>query len=282
MSIEIHTMLKQNILCINVDQYHVKDKRVETMDDEIRSTSEPWQNRISTLQSDEITAAEERLLTNPGQGLIETTFSPFHCLYSDALHFHNEARLRLASSEGEASRLSRAALVLYLDSASALVHQAAVELGRPELWPLVADPSRPMPLAEVWRVLPAIVGEGPAGPFRPEQAPWPQFTELLAMRISWLYPGPAANRKAYYKQSHVDGSFEVLAPHESRDMGGPAPETLVWPRTGLPRDPYAIRPHHVDTARKVLDNAIEALDRRLFGALTRDNRHRREPVRRMN
>jgi hypothetical protein len=38
----------------------------------------------------------------------------------------------------------------------------------------------------------------------------------------------------------------------------------------------------VDTARKVLDNAIEALDRRLFGALTRDNRHRREPVRRMN
>lgn len=252
------------------------------MDDEVRETQETWHNRISSLESEEMTLATERMMVNPPQGLIETTYSPFHCLYSDALHFHNEARLRVSVSEAEASRLSRASLLLYLSSASSLVHQAAVELGRPELWPLVADPSRPMPLAEVWRVLPAIVGEGPAGPFRPEQAPWPQFTELLALHLSWLYPGPASQRKAYYKQSNLDGSFEVLAPHESKAQGGPPPESLVWPKTGLPRDPYALRPHHLDTARKVLDSAIEALDRRLFGALLRDNRHRREPVQRLS
>lgn len=251
------------------------------MDDEVRESKETWQNRISGLESEDISVATERLITNPPQGLIETTYSPFHCFYSDALHFHTEARLRMSISEAEASRLSRAAFGLYLDSASALVHQAAVELGRPELWPLVADPSRPMPLAEVWRVLPAIVGEGPAGSFRPEQAPWPQFTELLALRISWIYPGGPAQRKAYYKQSNLDGSFEVLAPHESKELGGPPAESLVWPKTGLPREPYALRPHHLDTARKVLDSAIDALDRRLFGALTRENRHRREPVHRL-
>ncbi len=53
---------------------------------------------------------------------------------------------------------------------------------------------------------------------------------------------------------------------------------LVYPRTGLPRDPYALRPHHLDTIRGILDSAIEALDRKLDGLLTRDNRHRREPI----
>ena len=57
------------------------------------------------------------------------------------------------------------------------------------------------------------------------------------------------------------------------------PDLLHFPRTGLPRDPYALRPRHLDTARGVLDAAIEALDRRFGGALVRDGRHRKEPVR---
>lgn len=245
------------------------------------NASEQWRNRIASLEPVSTSLTTESQQAPPSVGMIETTFSPFHCLYNDALHFHTESRLKDHESRAEGSRYARAALTLYLDCASALVHQAAVELGRPELWPLVADPSRPLPLAEVWRILPSIVGEGPAGPFRPDQAPWPQFTEMIAMRLSWIYPGPPSQRKAYYKQSNLDGSFEVLLPHESQTLGGPRPDQLVWPRTGLPRDPYALRPHHIDTARKVLDSAIEALDRRLYGALTRENRHRREPVRRV-
>src|SRR5271157_2592129 len=85
---------------------------------------------------------------------LETVVSPFHCLYQDGLHFHTQSRL--AQSEGEAARLARAALLLYVSSAEALVRQAAVELGRPELRGLLADPSRPLPLAEAWRLLPAI------------------------------------------------------------------------------------------------------------------------------
>ena len=48
--------------------------------------------------------------------ILETIVSPFHCLYQDALEFHTQSQLRLARSEGEASRLARAALMLYLAS----------------------------------------------------------------------------------------------------------------------------------------------------------------------
>jgi hypothetical protein len=213
--------------------------------------------------------------------VIETTFSPFHCLYQDALHFHTQSRL--AKSDGEASRLARAALLLYISAAEALVHQAAEELGRQELRGLIADPSRPLPLAEAWRLLPAIAAEPgtPTRPFDPDSPPWPQFVELLMLRTSWAYPGPPSSRRAYYRSSRRDGDYEPLQPHQ---MPPPlrrtaSPDRLAFPRTGLPRDPYALRPRHLDAARGVLDAAIEALDRRMGGTLTQGQRHRREPVR---
>jgi hypothetical protein len=211
--------------------------------------------------------------------VIETIVSPFHCFYQDALFFHTQSKRAAPRSDGEASRLARAALLSYFAAAEALVHQAAVELGRPELAPLIADPSRPMQLADAWRLLPAILADGPAGPFQPEQPPWPQFAELLALRAAWLYPGAAADRRAYYRSHRKDADYEPLSPHQIPAALNLPSERLAYPRTGLPRDPYALRPHHLDTARGVLDAAIDALDRRLGGALTRDQRHRIEPVR---
>jgi hypothetical protein len=213
--------------------------------------------------------------------VVEAVVSPFHCLYQDALHFHTQSRL--AQSEGEAARLARASLLLYISSAEALVRQAAVELGRPELRGLLADPSRPLPLAEAWRLLPAIVAEPgvPTRSFDPEAPPWPQFAELLMLETSWVYPGPASSRRAYYRSLRRESDYEPMEPHHvptalKRSL---RTETLTYPRTGLPRDPYALRPRHLDTARGVLDAAIEALDRRMEGALCNAHRHRREPVR---
>lgn len=210
--------------------------------------------------------------------VIETVVSPFQCLYQDALHFHTQSRL--ARSESEASRLARAALLLYVSSAEALVHQAADELGRPELRGLLADSNRPLPLFEVWRLLPAIVAQTglPARAFDPELPPWPQFAELLLLRTSWAYPGPAAGRRAFYRSAHRDGDYEPLEAHQAPANLGRAAQ-LAYPRTGLPRDPYALRPRHLDTARGVLDASIEALDGCMGGALTKGQRHRREPVR---
>ena len=209
--------------------------------------------------------------------VIETTVSPFHCLYQDALEFHKQSHLRLPRSEAEASRLARAALLLYLESSEALVHQAAVELARPELAELVTDPARPMPSMTAWALLPSLMG-GTQG-FDPSRPPWPQFAELLAIRASWRFPGPALLRRAYYHSPNRDGSYEPLEPHQIPPGLDVRPERLVLPRTGLPLDPYALRPRHLDTARGVLDQAIDALDRRLGGALTKDGRHRLEPVR---
>jgi hypothetical protein len=212
--------------------------------------------------------------------IAETIFSPFHCLYQDALEFHTQSHLRLARSEAEASRMARAAFLLYLSSAEALVHQAACELGQPELARLICDPHRPLSLGDAWRLLPAVVAAGEPGFEDASAPPWPQFAELLSMRASWAYPGPESQRRAYYQQrADGDGSFEPLEPHEVPLGVGLTSPAIVYPRTGLPRDPYALRPRHLDTARSVLDAAIAALDRRLGGALTRRGRHRREPLR---
>jgi hypothetical protein len=173
--------------------------------------------------------------------------------------------------------------LLYVSSAEALVHQAAADLGRPELCTMLMDPSRPIPLYEAWRLLPAIAGEPGSHPqpFDPESPPWPQFAELLALRASWAYPGPVSERKAFYRSDERDGEYEPLEAHAipSRLRRAGATGRLTWPRTGLPRDPYALRPRHVDTARGVLDAAVLALDRRMGGALTKGQRHRREPTR---
>jgi hypothetical protein len=170
-----------------------------------------------------------------------------------------------------------------VSSAEALVHQAAEELGRNELRGMLADPSRPLPLFEAWCLLPAIAAEpnSASSPFDPDAAPWPQFAELLMLRSLWLYPGPAVCRRAFYRSARRDGDYEPLQPHEvpGRLHASTPAECLALPRTGLPRDPYAFRPRHLDTVRGVLDAAIEALDRRMAGALTRGQRHRREPVR---
>jgi len=119
---------------------------------------------------------------------------------------------RLAQSEGEAARLSRAALLLYVSSAEALVRQAAVELGRPELRGLLADPavrSRwPRPGGSCLRSSP-----NPACPpaRRSRVAPWPQFAELLMLETSWVYPGPPSTRRAYYRSTAATATTSRLS-----------------------------------------------------------------------
>jgi hypothetical protein len=247
------------------------------------SKASDWPTELPALESpaQEGTGGETIPEATSPDCVIETIVSPFHCLYQDALHFHTQSRL--ARSESEASRLARAAILLYVSSAEALVHQAAEELGRPELRELLVDPDRPLPLFEAWRILPAIAAEPATStrPLDPDSPPWPQFTELLSLRASWSYPGSASERRAFYRKARADGAFEPLEPHEMPlDLRRQtAPEHLAFPRTGLPRDPYALRPRHLDTARGILDAAIDALDRRMGGALTKGQRHRREPCR---
>ena len=103
--------------------------------------------------------------------------------------------------------------------------------------PLVADPGRPLPLADAWRLLPAIVAEGPAGPFDPESPPWPQFAELLRPARVLGLPRPAAEPQgATTARARRDGDYEPLQPHQ-------VPAASASPPTGcLPRDGPPARP----------------------------------------
>ena len=222
-------------------------------------------------------------LSQPGLEMpliIETEINPFHCLYQDALYFHTQSYLALNRSKSEASRLARSALLLYVSSFEALVHQAAVELGRPDLSGLFADPRRPVPLSEAWRYLPTIVlgATGIRQDF--DQPPCPQLVELLSLRELWAYPGPPSSRKAYYQSA--DAGFDSIEPHEIPPGLGLTTNDLQFPRTGLPRDPYALKPRHLDTIRSIIDASITTLDRWIDGALVKDNRHRREITRVMD
>ncbi len=211
--------------------------------------------------------------------LIQTVVSPFHCLYQDALHFHTQSRL--AQSEADASRQARAAFLLYMTSIQALARQAAEELGRGEARTLVTDPAHPVSLLDVWRALPGLTA--PAGPRRhdPQAPPWPQLAELVALHDSWTHPGSVAERVAYYRARSAGDDFEPLDPRTVPEALDRLVDyrRLIYPRTGLPRDPYALRPRHLDTVRSVLDAAIETLDNQMEGALLRGQRHRLEPVR---
>ncbi len=217
------------------------------------------------------------LLSQPGSEaplIIETEINPFHCLYQDALYFHTQSYLALTRSASEASRLSRSTVLLYLSSLEALFHQAIVELGRPDISGLLADPRRPIPLSEAWRYLPSVVVGANGNRQDPDHPPWPQLVELLTLRELWAYPGPASRRKAYYRA--VDSGFDPLEPHQITPDLGLTAENLQLPRTGLPRDPYSLKPRHLDTVRGIVDASITAMDRLVGGALVRDNRHRRE------
>src|SRR5271157_2540921 len=142
-----------------------------------RGAVQPVPTGHGTLRPSAGTEGDPRTATDPGW-VIETVVSPFHCLYQDALYFHTQSRL--AQSEGEAARLARAALLLYVSSAEALVRQAAVELGRPELRGLLADPSRPLPLAEAW-------GSGRLGSAsKPRNSGRPSSTAACRTRASAL------------------------------------------------------------------------------------------------
>ena len=174
-------------------------------------------------------------------------------------------------------------MLLYVSSAEALVRQAAVELGRPELRGLLADPSRPLPLAEAWRLLPAIVAETsvPTRTFVPESAPWPQFAELLMLETSWVYPGADCNaprllsidppRQRLRAARAPSRSPRTPAHNQNRDFDFSAHRPATRPLRAS-----ASTPRH---PRGILDAAIEALDRRMGGALCQSQRHRLEPVR---
>ena len=110
----------------------------------------------------------------PGAGcgpVVETTVSPFHCLYQDALWLHTQSHLRLPDPRARPAGWSGRAAPLS-PGGRALVHQAAVELGRPELSHLLSDPTAPS-AGEAWACSPRSPPRSPRRPSTPNARPGP-------------------------------------------------------------------------------------------------------------
>ena len=210
--------------------------------------------------------------------VLETEVSPFHCLYQDALHFHSQSQLRLARSENEASRLARGAAALRGE------RRGAGASGGGRAGPARAGRAgrRPEPPAAAGRRLAAPArdrGRGPRRAVRPRGAPLAAVRRAAGAADVVGLPRPRVEAAGLLPLDRPRRLLRTARAAPDPPRPGRDPRALHFPRTGLPRDPYALRPRHLDTARGVLDAAIEALDRRLGGALVRDGRHRKEPVR---
>ena len=157
--------------------------------------------------------------------VIETVVSPFHCLYQDALHFHTQSQPGAVGGRGEPAGTGGAAALL--SSAEALVHQAAVELGRPELAELAADPPPPAP----GRCLAAPARDRGRPGVHPPYDPGPPLAPVrraAGARTSWAYPGPPRPDGPITARPGGRG-YEPLEPHQ-------VPPALAVPPTE--RSPY--------------------------------------------
>ena len=122
--------------------------------------------------------------------------------------------------------------------------------------------------------LPALVNDGPASPMQPEQPPWPQFAELLALRDAWAYPGGVRGGRItdrHAKTRPMNRCFSIKCPRRSA-----CSHQFTYPRTGLPRDPYALpllsSRHLARRARRGHGNPRSSTP---GGARLRGERHRR-------
>ena len=188
--------------------------------------------------------------------LIVTEVSPFHCLYQDALEFHSQSRLMLARSESGSSRLARAALLLYgrlgrVPGPSG-GRRSWAGLSLPRCWP---TPSRPLPLEDAWRLLPAIAGQGATASGDPSAPPW------AAVRRAARAPDPPGRipvrrsiAEPYYRAPRPDADFEPLQPHQIPAGAAVTAGDLLYPpnRTASRslRPPAAPPRHRPRSARR--------------------------------
>jgi len=149
---------------------------------------------------------------------------------------------------------------------------------RPELTTLIADPARPLPLADAWRLLPAIVAEGSAGVGRCRDTPLAPVRRapVPANLLDLSRTGPRA--PAYYRSPPRDGPTSPSSLTRSPRACPSRPRRSSIPDRPPPRPvrAAAAAPRHRPRGPRCGDRRPRPPPR---GALTRDHRHRKEPVR---
>lgn len=166
------------------------------------------------------------------------------------------------------TQLARTALVLYIVSLEALINRAIEAFAPSPLREFFLERERLLEVKDKWLLLPMLAGS--ATTFDEGAYPWSHFKELVSIRNDYLHP--KHERMGYYK---VVGPLEwvSLEPNEIPEGFPATAKSIVYPQTKIPRDPYSVRPPHVDTVKNVVDKTIEELNRLLDGKLTEEWLH---------
>jgi hypothetical protein len=193
----------------------------------------------------------------------------FHYLYQDAQYFHELARS--SGEEFDGVRASRTALLLYILSLEALINRALEQFLPEPQRQFFVDREDRFSIEDKWQLLPLLGSGGEPKTFDKSRQPWSQFVELIKIRNDFVHP--KHDRPAYYEALTAQ-RWRPLSWKEIPDGLSVKQTDVIYRQTQIPRDPYAVRLHHVDTAKAAVDAIIAELDRLLDGRISADNWYR--------
>jgi hypothetical protein len=195
--------------------------------------------------------------------VFKSHINSFHYLYQDAEFFHAQAKLSGAGFESV--RAARTALLLYILSLEGLVNRALEAfLPEPQRQFFINREER-FSLEDKWQLLPLMAGEGGPRAFDKSADVWARFVELIRIRNEFVHP--KHDRPAYY-EAITATKWTALSFKKIPGGLGVKETDIIYRQTQIPRDPYAVRPEHVDTAKAAVDAIVSSLDEHLGGRLT--------------
>lgn len=195
--------------------------------------------------------------------LFKTNVNCFNYLYKDAEVFHQWA---IKSTEFDATRLSRNAMILYIISLEALANQALnAFVKEPERYFFIEKEDK-FSLEDKYYILPILVNGKGAQTFNTGSYPWSHFKELVKIRNDFLHP--KHKRMAYYKAITTQNWIPLNWKEIPSDAGINENE-IIYRQTQIPKDPYSIKPEHLDIVKKIVDDFVDELIRLLRSKMTK-------------
>lgn len=206
--------------------------------------------------------------------LFKTEINSFHYLYQDADYLMSAAKLPNIKGTFAVTRITRSAMILYILSLEALINRALDHFVPQPIHDFLMNREDKLSTIDKWRLLPLLVSN-PSIDLDLGRYPWSHMSELIKIRNDYAHP--KHDRKAYY---------EFISKGQFRHMDWKSIPTdcclsendLIYRQTKLPKDPYGFDIVHLETVKKIVDDAVSELDKILDGKILKDNWARKDQM----
>jgi len=198
--------------------------------------------------------------------VMRSAVNNFYYLYQDAEWFLAIASKPEMEETFDKTRYCRTAIVLYVVALEALINRASEAFLPSPLREFFIKREDQLSFVDKWRLLPMLAGNGKE--FEIAAYPWTHFVELVGVRNDFVHP--KSDRMAYYRFIGPQQMEPLQWNRIPKDLGITEKE-VVYRQTRIPRDPYSLRPEHLATVKRVVDDTVKELDRLLDGKIFKDN-----------